>query len=247
MTLRQISCGLFLVIASVASTPAQSASVAPSVETIVARMAEARAGNRARFRSHVVTRDYTLFGNERDKTKSEVTAEVSFVPPNAKTFTIRQSSGSGLGVRLVRRMLEGETEIVGDHGATDISAANYDFLFSGEETVNNQRCYVLEILPKRKHKTLLRGTIWVDANSYLMHRMVGEPAKSPSWWLKNVRIALSYGDVEGMWLQTGSEVTTNVRIVGQHTMVARDVGYGKTALAGPGLIGSSAFLPFDEP
>lgn len=243
MTLRQISCGLLLLLAAVASTPAQTASTPPSLETIVARMAEARAENRARLRSHAVTRQYTLFGKERDKSKAEVTAEVSFVPPNSKNFTIRQSSGSGLGLKLVRRMLEGETEIVGDYGATDISAANYDFRLAGEETVNNQRCYVLEMLPKRKHRTLLRGNVWVDANSFLLHRMVGEPAKSPSWWLKNVRIALSYGDVDGMWLQTGSEVTTNVRIVGQHTMVARDVAYESGALAAARVLGPAALLP----
>jgi len=243
VTLRQITRGFVLLLAAVASTPAQSASTAPSLETIVAGMAQARAENRARFRSHAVTRQYTLFGKERDKSKAEVTAQISFVPPNSKKFAIGQSSGSGLGVRLVRRMLQGETEIVGDHGATDISAANYDFRFAGEETVNNQRCYVLEILPKRKHKTLLRGNVWVDVNSFLLHRMVGEPAKSPSWWLKNVRIALSYGDVDGMWLQTGSEVTTNVRIVGQHTMVALDVGYESGALAAARVLGPAALLP----
>jgi Outer membrane lipoprotein-sorting protein len=246
VTLRQISCGLFLLIAAMASAPARGASTTPSLGTIVARMAEARVLNRNRMRSYVITRDYTLFGKERDKSKSEVTAEVSFVPPDSKKFTIRQSSGSGLGVRLVRRMLEGETEIVGDRGATDISTANYDFRFVGEETLNNQRCYVLEILPKREHKTLLRGNVWVDANSFLLHRMEGEPAKSPSWWLKDVHIALFYGNVDGMWMQTSSEVTTNVRIVGQHTMIAHDVGYERPAPAGPALLGLKTFLPFDK-
>jgi hypothetical protein len=28
-----------------------------------------------------------------------------------------------------------------------------------------------------------------------------------------------------MWLQKGSESTANVRLIGQHTMVSRDVGY----------------------
>jgi Outer membrane lipoprotein-sorting protein len=239
---QQISCGLFLSLAVVVSASVQSGSTAPTVETILVRMAQARAENRARLRPYVVTRDYTLFGKERNNSKAQVTAEVTFVPPNSKQFSIQQSSGSGMGERLVRRMLEGETEVVEDYGLTDISPDNYDFRFAGEGTVNNQLCYVLELLPKRKQKTLLRGNVWVDANSYLLHRMEGEPAKSPSWWLRNVRIAFSYGDVAGMWLQTASEFTTNVRIFGQYTMTSHDVRYETAELTGAGLLGPRTLL-----
>jgi len=79
--------------------------------------------------------------------------------------------------------------------------------------------------PKRNAKTLLRGHIWVDASTYQLRRTEGEPGKAPSWWLRDSRIALTYGDVGGMWLQTASESTANVRFVGPHTMVARDVEY----------------------
>jgi hypothetical protein len=205
--------------------PARDGRPALALETILKRMAQARAENRARFQSFVVTRNYTLFGKERDESKAEVTAEVTFVPPNSKQFTIQQSTGSGLGERLVRRMLEGETEIVEDYGSTDISLDNYDFRFAGEKMLNNRRCYVLELLPKRKNRALLRGSVWVDVDSYLLHRLEGEPAKSPSWWLRNVRIAFTYSDVAGMWLQTASEYTTNVRIFGRYTMTSRDLGY----------------------
>jgi len=244
VTVRQkISCGLFVSWVVLASASAQSGSTAPTLETILVRMTQARAANQASFRSYVVTRNYMLFGKDRNKSKSEVTAEVTFVPPNSKQFSIQQSSDSGLGERLVRQMLEGETEIVEDYGASDMSTANYDFRFVGEETVNNRRCYVLELLPKRKQKTLLRGNVWVDADSYLLHRLEGEPAKSPSWWLRNVHIAFFYGGVEGMWLQTGSEFTTTVRIFGQHTMTSRDVSYETAELAGAGRLGPTALLP----
>jgi hypothetical protein len=170
-----------------------------------------------------------------------VTAEVTFVPPHSKTFSIRHSSGSGLGERLVRRMLEGETKIVEDYGATDISPDNYDFHFVGEEVVNDQRCYLFTLLPKRNDKTLLRGKMWVDANSYLLRRIEAEPAKGPSWWLRDVRIMFHYGDVRGMWLQTSSEFTTNVRLFGQHTITSRDVRYEPIEL-----VGAEAELPTPE-
>jgi hypothetical protein len=188
-------------------------------------MAQARAENRARFRSYIVTRDYTLFGKERSKTKSQVTADVAFDPPGSKRYAIQQANGTGLGEKLVRRMLDSEAEIARDYGAADISPHNYDFRLVREEDHSGRRCYVLELLPKRKDSNLLRGQIWVDAGTYLLHRSEGAPAKSPSWWLRDVRMEFVYGDVYGMWLQTASEITANVRIVGQHTMVARDVKY----------------------
>jgi len=123
-------------------------------------------------------------------------------------------------------MLEGEAEIAKEYSLTDISVANYDFRFIRAESVGDQLCYKLELLPRRKDQYLLRGNIWVDANTYLLHRSEGEPAnKSPSWWLRNVRIELVYGDVGGMWLQTASEATADVRIFGRYTMVTHDLEY----------------------
>ena len=110
--------------------------------------------------------------------------------------------------------------------STDISLANYDFRFIRAEDLDGQLCYMLELLPRRKDHYLLGGYIWVDANTCLLRRGEGEPAnKSPSWWLRNIRIELAYDNVGGMWLQTASDVTVDVRIFGQYTMVTRDLEY----------------------
>jgi hypothetical protein len=225
---------LFLyLVAMVAGASAQTRRTVPTLETIIARMAQARDENEARFRPYVVTRDYQLYGKERNKTKSQVIADVSFVPPDLKNYAIQQTNGTGLGERVVRRMLAGEAEIAKDCVSTDFSPANYEFRFIREEEVSGQHCYVLELLPRRKDGNLLRGNIWVDATTYLLRRTEGEPAKIPSWWLKDVRMALLYGDVGGMWLQTALEATATVRILGPYTMVSRDVKYelGKAVVA----------------
>jgi uncharacterized membrane protein YeaQ/YmgE (transglycosylase-associated protein family) len=211
--------------AVVEAAPAQTGSTVPNVEAIVARMAQARAENRARSRPYTVTREYKLYGKERQAAKSQVVADVTFVPPDSKKYTIQQINGSGLGKMIIGRMLKREAEFTKDYGTTDISPDNYDFRFIREEEVSGQRCYVLEMLPRRKDKNLLRGNIWVDANTYLLRRTEGQPAKTPSWWVQDVRIALRYGDVGGMWLQTASEATARVRILGPCTMVSRDVKY----------------------
>jgi hypothetical protein len=198
----------------------------PTLDAILGRMEHARVENRARFRPYQVTREYRLFGKEKQKPKSEVIAAVTFVPPNSKKYVIQQSKGAAaLGERIVRQMLDGEAEAVKHFAATDISAANYDFRFVREDSLNGRRCYVLDQIPKRKDKHLLHGAIWVDAKTYMLHRFTGEPSQAPSWWLRGARIEFNYGDVDGMWLQTGSESSANVRIFGLYTMTSRDVEY----------------------
>ena len=196
----------------------------PAVDMILQRMAQARAENRTHLRPYSVTRNYRLVGAEK-QVRSEVVANVNFVPPAFKEFMIQKSSGVGLGERIVRQMLEHETDIVKNNSATDMTQANYDFRFLREEELGGQPCYVLEMLPRRSDKTLLHGQIWVDSLTYLLRRTEGEPGRAPSLWLRNARIALVYGDVAGMWLQTASESTADVRFLGRHTMLSRDVRY----------------------
>jgi len=220
---------LYLV-AGMASAPAQTGSTVPTAETLTARMAQARAENRARLRPYIVTRDYKLFGTDESKAKSEVIADVVFAPPDSKKYTIEETNGSGLGQILVRRMLASEAEVTKDHVSTDLSADNYNFRFIREADVSGQRCYVLELLPRRKERHLLHGDIWVDANTYLLRRFEGELAKPPSWWVRDVSVTFVYGNVGGMWLQTATEAAADVRILGRATMVSRDVKYKITEL-----------------
>ncbi len=237
---------LLYFVAGMALASSQAGSPVPSAETIIAHMAQARAENRVHLRPYIVTRNYKLFGNDVSKSKSEVVANVAFVPPDSKKYRIEQSSGSGVGPVLVRRMLAGEAEVEKDHLATDLSPDNYDFRFVREAELSAQRCYVLELLPRRKEQHLLHGDIWVDADTYLPRRFEGEFAKSPSWWVRDVSVTFIYGDVGGMWLQTGTEAAATVRILGRSTMVSRDVKYKipeLVATASPAKANSLELMP----
>ena len=203
----------------------------PSAEGIIAHMMQARSENRAHLRPYSVTRDYRLFGKEKQVARSEVIARVTFDPPGIKQFVIQRASGMGLGERIVRQMLEHETEIGRNNASTDLSSANYNFRYLREEELGGRHCYVLAMVPRRNEKSLLRGQIWVDATTYLLQRTEGEPARSPSWWLKDARLVLVYSDVGGMWLQTSSESSAEVRFLGRHTMLSRDVEYSMSTVA----------------
>ena len=95
-----------------------------------------------------------------------------------KRQAIDNPGESGFGEKIVRKMLDSEVAFAKDSGSTAITRDNYDFLFVREDEFSGKRCYVLELLPRQRSKNLLRGTIWVDANTYLPYRVEGEPAKS---------------------------------------------------------------------
>jgi Outer membrane lipoprotein-sorting protein len=204
---------------------AQAGSAVPSLDTIAARMTRARSENRAQFRGYTVTRQYTLFGKQPDKKKSQVIAEVVFVPPDSKQFAIQQATGSGLGKMIVRRVLASEAEMAKNYAATDFSPENYAFRFLRRDEFHGQPCYVLELLPRRKDVHLVRGNLWLDARTYLPRRIEGELAKSPSWWVRDLHVEFDYGEIGGMWLPTASEASANLRILGRSTMVSRDVSF----------------------
>jgi len=233
---------LLYLVAVLTSSAAQIESTTPTVETIIARMAQARAENRARLRPYIVTRNYKLYGREGSNSKSEVIAAVAFVPPNSKKYTIQETKGSGLGQMIVRRMLASEAEVTKEYSSTDLSPGNYDFRSIREADLGGQRCYVLELLPKRKDKHLLRGDIWIDARTFLLRRFEGELARPPSWWLREVSLTFVYGSVSGMWLQTASQASANVRILGRSKMVSHDVKYEIDELVAAGSSGQTGFL-----
>lgn len=237
---------MFIYFAAAICTSAQTHSVVSTSADIVARMAQAQAENRDHIHPYIVTRDYKLFGRKSSlESKSDVIAEISVVPPNAKKYVIKSTNGSGWGEKIVRKMLDGEIAFAVDFASTDITTENYAFRLVREDNLSGQPCYVLQLLPRRKSKDLLRGTIWVDANSYLPRRVDGEPAKSLSWWLRDVRVVLVYGHAGPMWLQTFSEATADVRILGASTMVWHDVSYQMGEFT-PGASLAQTIVPADE-
>jgi hypothetical protein len=152
---------------------------------------------------------------------------INYIPPNLKRYAIRKTAGSAVGVTMIRKVLDKESQLAKDSRLTYISRENYDFRFSGEEVVSGHRCYVLELIPKRKNFNLIQGKIAVNAESYMIERVEGKPVVSPSWWVRDITILLHYGNVDGMWLLTASELGVKVRILGRltMTMVASDAIY----------------------
>lgn len=198
--------------------------IAPNLDTILERMREAQKENRTHLRAYSVVREYKLYQGKTESPKTRLKVRIQFLPPRVKSYDVLDSTG-GMGEKVVRRILDHEMALNRDPETAEMSPPNYDFRFLGAEQLNGQNCYVLEARPKRKDKNLVKARIWVDTSSFRMLRLEGTPVTDPSFWTRDVRLFLDFGEMDGMWLPIAMEATARVRLLGSFDLVGRDHNY----------------------
>src|SRR3984893_17651550 len=179
--------------------------------------------NPALTRAYEVTRQYKVCRGDDINPSSEVTAQISFTPPDIKTFKITEEQGTPRGKKITRALLEQEIASAKEGHKGAISRSNYDFVFLREHNFGAVPEYVLHIIPKRKEKGLLLGDIWVDAKTYHIRQIVGVPLKSPSFWIKDINVTVQFADVNGMWIFVSVDAIASVRFLGIFTLTSRDL------------------------
>jgi hypothetical protein len=196
---------------------------APDLNLILQRLEDVQHQDPAQSRPYEVTREYKVFRGDDKQPTSEVMAQINFVPPGMKTYKITQARGNSRGEKIVRELLDRETESARKGPGSEINRTNYDFVFLRQEQFGLAPEYVLRIVPKRKDKYLLRGQIWVDANTFHVRRIEGVPAKSPSFWIKGIYITLQYAELGGMWVPISFDATATVRFLGPFTLAGHNI------------------------
>jgi len=168
-----------------------------------------------------------MFSDRNSAPMAEVKAALVYDPSGNNGYQILESKGSERGSKIVSRLLDGEangwSKCNHPHPPTAISRDNYDFTFLGTDALDGHRTYVLGLHPRRKDTGLIDGKVWVDADTYLVRKIAGHEAKAPSWWVRDVNLTLTFGQIGGMWLQTASQAIADIRIVGKYTLVSRAV------------------------
>lgn len=193
----------------------------PDLNQIVSNMEAARLRTK-QTEPFLLTREYRLYHGEDANPTSEVKAEINVVPPHDREYKIVESRGSDRGEKIVRKILEHEADAEkSSPPPTAVVHQNYTFGFEGEADFQGHRCYVLSLHPKRKEPTLVEGRAWVDTKTFLIRKIEGEMSKSPSWWVKEVKLVILFGEIGGVWTQTSTNAVADVRIVGKYTVSGR--------------------------
>jgi len=212
---------------SFASQP--DANMPPSVYTapnatltsddVIARMLERNRSRSLQLRRYSEVRTYEI-RNSQGKLAAQAVVQVNYEAPDRKDFSKTSERGSLIVRHLVfDRLMEGESETTSgrEHHDSAITAENYEFGLAGEESLGPYRCFVLEVTPKRRDKYLFEGKIWVDADDFAIVRIVGHPAKKPSFWINDAEFVRQFQKIDGFWLPYRDETSVEVKKYGRRT------------------------------
>ncbi len=212
----------FVLLATLASSSQVTSSTAeiPDLNLILQRMEDILHRDPAQSLPYEVTREYKVFRGYSKQSTSEVIAQIDFVPPDVKTYKIIQARGNSAGSTTKKR-------------SSEISRANYDFVLLRQQNFGIVPEHVLGIFPKRKEKNLLRGQIWVDASTFRIRRIEGVPARSPSFWLKDIHITLQFAQLGDMWVPVTFDGIATVRFLGQYTLAGLNIRSSESLSTAP--------------
>jgi hypothetical protein len=221
MQLRSIGmllCGTVLSLA-VAAQPGESVVCPPlSTEQVVDNLVRRNLERAKAMPAYHSTRTYrTVYRGFPGSRSAEMIVDVAFEPPSEKTFVVRSQTGSKLIIdRVFKKLLESEKEAsdAENQKRNALNNDNYKFKLVGCEAGEGTQLYVLEVEPRVKSKYLYRGKIWVDGQDYAVARISAEPAKNPSFWIKQTQIEQVYAKVEDFWLPASNRSSTSVRLGG---------------------------------
>src|SRR6185437_2130045 len=148
---------------------------------------------------------------------AEMVVKVKYQAPATKEFEVISETGSKVLIdRVFRKLLQSEKEAfeAENQKRIAINQENYEFRMIGFEDGTGGPCYVLSVKPRTRNKYLFQGKIWVDAEQFAIVKIQGEPAKNPSFWIRDTKIETRYVNVDDFWLPEHNHSVTAVRLGG---------------------------------
>jgi hypothetical protein len=188
----------------------------PGVDEVIEKMVQRDQERRSAFQGYTSVRRYVLENTAYHK-QASMLVKMTQRRDGSKDLEIVTSSGwSGARKHVFPRLLEAEAEASrpGNPEDSRVTPKNYSFSMLRTEQVDGRKAYVISVTPKKEKKYLMRGTIWVDAEDLAVVRMEGEPAKNPSFWIKNIQFAHKYSRHGSLWLAASDNSVSDARIFG---------------------------------
>ncbi len=198
-----------------------------SADEVVSSLQDRNRLREARLRQYSVTRTYQVTSPD-GKLVGRTIASMEFRAPASKVFTTRSEEGSWVARRLVfRRLMESEAEAAAGRARQEsvVGPENYTFTLLGEEDVGSSHCIVVNAFPRRRDKYLFEGKLWIDSADRAVVRIVGQPAKSPSFWIKHVNFVRQYQKIGEFWLPERDESENELKIHGKRILTIEHRDY----------------------
>ena len=195
---------------------APNSAALPNVDEVIERMVQRDRERRSAIQGYTGVRRYVL-ENTKYRKQASMLVKMTQRKDGSKEFEIVTSGGwSAARKHVFPKLLEAEADASrpGNPEDSRVTPENYSFSMLRTEEVEGRKAYVIGVTPKKEKKYLMRGIIWVDAEDFAIVRMEGQPAKNPSFWIKNVQFAHKYEKRGSFWLAASDSSVTDVRIFG---------------------------------
>lgn len=208
----------------------------PTAEEIVARMNARDGQQQTALASYGSKRTYRVnYKGPMGDRSAEVHARMDFSAPDQKRFTVLSESGSAVFChKVLRKMMEGEQEgaLQANHLKAMLSSENYHLKLTGEDEIDGVKSWVLEVSPKVNSRFNYKGKVWVSKDDYAVIRIVGSPAKNPSWITSAATFDYRYARQGEFWLPEKNVTVSHVRMGGEVTLTV-DYGTYEIVLSQP--------------
>jgi hypothetical protein len=148
---------------------------------------------------------------------AEVVILYRFVSPNDKEFSVVSEKGSRFLIdHVIKGLLEAERESATNQNQerAALTTTNYNFTPADAGSSGNSE-YALHVSPKTDNKFLYRGKIWVDPTDFAVTRVEAEPARSPSFWVRNSKVCQQYEKIGDFWLPLENRTESSIRMGGR--------------------------------
>lgn len=199
-----------------------------SADEIVTRMIVHDAARKAALSEYVSERSYHLeYTGPIGERAAQMQVRMQFSAPDRKQFTVESESGSTIFChQILSKLMEGERE-----GALDanrllsmISPENDHLKLVGDERLDGEDAWVLDVAPKHENSFNYKGRIWVNKSEFAVMRIVGSPARNPTWLVGSSSFDYRYRQRGVFWLPERNDTMSRLRIGGE---IKLTVEYGQ--------------------
>ena len=209
-----------------------------SVQEILSRMLEKNRERSAALEHYTTDRTYKIaYTGTGGGHAGELQVRAEYLGGERKKLTVLSQTGSPfLCNRVLRKLVEDEAEESSEaNQKMMLTAQNYEFSMVGEGIVQGVdfspgaahggavKTWLLRVTPKRDNKYGYKGTVWISQDDFAVVRIVGEPAKPPSFLMERANFDSLYARHGEMWLPSRNESATHLRFGGDANLT---INYG---------------------
>jgi hypothetical protein len=159
-------------------------------------------------------------GTVSGKHQGWMTVETSATPSGTFSWTVVTEGGSNrTREKVLRAVLDTEAAAwrAGSRDAAALTLENYQLTRLPSGRAGHVQ---IRLTPRRPDSKLIDGILTVDADGYPI-LLEGTLAKSPSFWVKSVKIVKRYGRFAGVALPTTVESHADLKMFGRSTFTMR--------------------------